>query len=537
MGALLLINTPAGTPALPCQKGNIMKKQMTALIIMDGFGIADDSCRNAILEAGTPNLDALMARFAHTTIGASGLDVGLPDGQMGNSEVGHLNIGAGRIVYQELTHIDKEIREGVLFKNEALIWAMDGAKAQGAALHLMGLVSDGGVHSHNTHLYALLKMAKTQGVSRVYIHCFLDGRDTPPSSGLGYVKELESEISNIGAGEIATVMGRYWAMDRDNIWDRVKRAYDAIVLGKGLAAAGAVEAIEKSYAIHETDEFVQPTVVQKDGKPVACVRPNDSVVFFNFRPDRARQLTRAFIFEDFDGFERREGYFPLRYVTMTQYDETFTNLRVVNEPETLNNTLGEYLSVLGKTQLRIAETQKYAHVTFFFNGGVEAPNDGEDRVLIPSLKVATFDLAPKMSAREIADEAIARVESGAYDFMILNFANCDMVGHTGIIPAAIEAASAVDVEAGRVVEAILQSGGRCIVTADHGNAEQMIDAETGEPHTAHTTNPVPLILCDPALTGASLRCDGRLCDIAPTLLEMAGIPQPKEMTGKSLIII
>jgi len=513
-----------------------MKKQMTALIIMDGFGIAGDSCRNAILEAGTPKLDALRARFAHTAIGASGLDVGLPDGQMGNSEVGHLNIGAGRIVYQELTHIDKEIREGALFKNETLLWAMDGAKAEGAALHLMGLLSDGGVHSHNTHLYALLEMAKAEGVPRVYIHCFLDGRDTPPSSGLGYIKELESEIRRIGAGEIATVMGRYWAMDRDNIWDRVKRAYDAIVLGEGLTAAGAEEAVEKSYAIHETDEFVQPTVVQKDGKSLACVRPNDSVVFFNFRPDRARQLTRAFISEDFSGFERREGYFPLRYVTMTQYDETFANLRIVNEPETLANTLGEYLSALGKTQLRIAETQKYAHVTFFFNGGVEEPNAGEDRALIPSLKVATFDLAPEMSAREIADEAIARIESGAYDFMILNFANCDMVGHTGIIPAAVAAVRAVDIETARVVEAILQSGGRCIVTADHGNAEQMIDAETGEPHTAHTTNPVPFILCDPARESAALRADGRLCDIAPTLLEMAGIPQPKEMTGKTLII-
>ena len=508
---------------------------MTALIIMDGFGITNDRRGNAIVEAGTPNLDALKSRFAHTTIGASGLDVGLPDGQMGNSEVGHLNLGAGRVVYQELTRIDKDIREGAFFKKEALLWAMDGAKAAGTALHLLGLVSDGGVHSHNTHLYALLKMAKTAGVSRVYIHCFLDGRDTPPASGLGYIKELESEIRDIGAGEIATVMGRYWAMDRDNIWDRVKRAYDAIVHGEGLTAADAVEAVEKSYAKHETDEFVQPTVVQRDGKPLACIRPNDSVVFFNFRPDRARQLTRAFIDENFSGFERRNGFFPLRYATMTQYDETFANLRIVNEPEEVKNTLGEYLSALGKTQLRIAETQKYAHVTFFFNGGVEEPNAGEDRILIPSLKVSTFDLAPEMSARGIADEAIARIESGAYDFMILNFANCDMVGHTGIIPAAVEAVKVVDIETGRVVEAILRNGGRCIVTADHGNAEQMIDAETGEPHTAHTTNPVPVILCDPALMTIKLRADGRLCDIAPTLLEMAGIAQPREMTGKTLI--
>jgi len=513
-----------------------MKKRMTALIIMDGFGISNDRYGNAILEAGTPNLDALKARFAHTTIGASGLDVGLPDGQMGNSEVGHLNLGAGRIVYQELTRIDKDIREGAFFKKEALIWTMEGAKVPGAALHLMGLLSDGGVHSHNTHLYALLKMAKAEGVSRVYIHCFLDGRDTPPSSGLGYIKELEAEIRRVGAGEIATVMGRYWAMDRDNIWDRVKRAYDAIVLGEGLAAESAEEAVEKSYAKNETDEFVQPTVVQKNGKPVARVKPNDSVVFFNFRPDRARQLTRAFISEDFSGFERREGFFPLRYATMTRYDETFTNLRVVNEPEDVTNTLGEYLSALGKTQLRIAETQKYAHVTFFFNGGVEEPNAGEDRVLIPSLKVATFDLAPEMSARGIADEAIKRIESGVYDFMILNFANCDMVGHTGIIPAAVEAVRVVDIETGRVAEAILRNGGRLIITADHGNAEQMIDPETGEPHTAHTTNPTPVILCDPAFASAKLRAGGRLCDIAPTLLEMAGIPQPVEMTGKSLIV-
>ena len=513
-----------------------MKKCMTALVVMDGFGIAGDRYGNAILKAGTPNLDALKARFAHTTIGASGFDVGLPDGQMGNSEVGHLNLGAGRIVYQELTRIDKDIREGAFFKKETLLWAMNGAKTSGAALHLMGLVSDGGVHSHNTHLYALLKMAKAEGVPRVYIHCFLDGRDTPPSSGLGYIKELESEIRRIGIGEIATVMGRYWAMDRDNLWDRVKRAYDAITLGEGLTAASAEEAVEKSYAEKETDEFVQPTVVQKDGKPVACIRPNDSVVFFNFRPDRARQLTRAFISEDFSGFVRRDGFFPLRYATMTQYDETFTNLRVVNEPATLINTLGEYLSVLGKTQLRIAETQKYAHVTFFFNGGVEVPSAGEDRVMIPSLKVATFDLAPEMSASKIADEAVARIESGAYDFMILNFANCDMVGHTGKIPATVEAARIVDIETGRVVDAVLRNGGRVIVTADHGNAEQMIDAETGEPHTAHTTNPVPIILCDPAHMNVTLRADGRLCDVAPTLLEMAGISQPKEMTGKSLIM-
>jgi len=512
-----------------------MKKKLTALIIMDGFGITGDKYGNAVLMAGTPQLDALKARFPYTTIGASGLNVGLPDGQMGNSEVGHLNLGAGRVVYQELTRIDKDIRDGEFFRKDALLWAMEGAKSPGAGLHLMGLVSDGGVHSHNTHLYALLEMAKAHGVSRVYIHCFLDGRDVPPSSGLGYVKELEAEMNRIGVGRIATVMGRYWAMDRDNIWDRVQRAYNAIVLGEGLSAESAEEAVEQSYSRNETDEFVQPTVIRKDGNPVACVRPGDSVIFFNFRPDRARQLTRAFISEDFNGFTRQNGFFPLRYVTMTQYDETFTGLRVVNEPATLSNTLGEYLSNLGKTQLRIAETQKYAHVTFFFNGGVEAPNAGEDRVLIPSLKVATFDMKPEMSAAGIADEAIARIESCAYDFMILNFANCDMVGHTGKIPAAIKAVREVDAQTGRVVEAILRGGGRCVVTADHGNAEQMIDPKDGSPFTAHTTNPVPVILCDPEREKVVPRSGGRLCDIAPTLLKMAGISQPKEMTGESLI--
>ena len=502
---------------------------------MDGFGIADDKYGNAVLMAGTPHLDTLSKRFPHTTIGASGLDVGLPDGQMGNSEVGHLNMGAGRIVYQELTRIDKDIRDGSFFRKDALLWAMEGAKAPGAALHLMGLVSDGGVHSHNTHIYALLEMAKAQGIARVYVHCFLDGRDVPPSSGLGYIKELEAVMKRIGTGEIATVMGRYWAMDRDNLWDRIQRAYDAIVLGEGLEAESAMNAVEQSYAKNETDEFVQPTVVKKDGKPIACVQPGDSLVFFNFRPDRARQLTHTFIAEDFTGFTRRSGFFPLRYVTMTQYDETFAGLRIVNEPASLSNTLGEYLSKHGMTQLRIAETQKYAHVTFFFNGGVEMPNTGEDRILIPSSKVTTFDLEPEMSAAEIADTAVGRIESGNYDFMILNFANCDMVGHTGVIPAAIEAVRTVDVQTGRVVEAILRNGGRCIVTADHGNAEQMIDPETGGPFTAHTTNPVPLILCDPDRENAPLRSGGRLCDIVPTLLEIAGIQQPKEMTGTSLL--
>ena len=512
-----------------------MNRQITGLIIMDGFGIADDQNCNAILKAGTPHLDALTARFSHTTIGASGMDVGLPDGQMGNSEVGHLNIGAGRIVYQELTRITKDILDGEFFQKEELIWAMDAVKENGGALHLMGLLSDGGVHSHNEHLYALLAMAKRRGLARVYVHCFLDGRDVPPASGLGFVKDLSAKLREIGVGEIATVMGRYWAMDRDNLWDRVKRAYDAITFGEGLTASSGEEAVEASYAKGETDEFVQPTVVQKGKAPVACVRPGDSILFFNFRPDRARQLTRAYIQPDFAGFARKEGFIPVQFVTMTQYDETFTGVRVVNKPESLTNTLGEYISGLGLKQLRIAETQKYAHVTFFFNGGVEAPNPGEDRVLIPSSKVATFDLKPEMSAYEVAEEAVRRIESGAYDFLILNFANCDMVGHTGILPAAIAAVKAVDECVGRVVDAILKQGGRCIVTADHGNAEQMIDPENGGPFTAHTTNPVPVILCDPSRGHAKLREGGRLADLAPTLLDMAGIVKPKEMTGKSLL--
>lgn len=513
-----------------------MSKKMTALLIMDGFGIAGNENRNAILEAGTPGLDALSARFPHTTIGASGMDVGLPEGQMGNSEVGHLNLGAGRIVYQELIRITKDILDETFFQKEELIWAIDSAKENGGNLHLMGLLSDGGVHSHNTHLYALLEMARQRGLSRVYVHCFLDGRDVPPKSGLDYVLQLEEEMRKIGVGRIATVMGRYWAMDRDNLWDRVKRAYDALVIGEGLTAGSGAEAVEKSYAKEETDEFVQPTVIVCGGEPVARIKAHDSVVFFNFRPDRARQLTRAFIQEDFTGFSRGHGFFPLQYVTMTQYDETFTGLRVVNKPQPLDNTLGQYISGLGLTQLRIAETQKYAHVTFFFNGGVEAPNEGEDRVLIPSSKVATFDLKPEMSAYEVTDEAVRRIASGGYDFMILNFANCDMVGHTGIIPAAIAAVKAVDECVSRVVTAILDMGGRCIVTADHGNADQMVDPENGGPFTAHTTNPVPVILCDPSREHVGLRLNGRLADIAPTLLEMADIPAPPEMSGKSLII-
>jgi len=513
-----------------------MSKTMTALLIMDGFGINPVKEGNAIIAAGTPVLDKLMAEYPTTQLGASGMDVGLPDGQMGNSEVGHLNIGAGRIVYQELTRITKDIQDGVFFKKEALVWAMDEAKKNGKALHLMGLLSDGGVHSHNTHLYALLEMAKQWGLKEVYVHCFLDGRDVPPSSGIDYVKALEAKLQEIGVGKIATVEGRYWAMDRDNIWDRVKKAYDAMVLGKGQATAETgAQAVEQSYAINETDEFVKPTVIVENGKPLATINEGDSIIFFNFRPDRARQLTRTFIMPDFDGFEREKGYFPVNYVSMTQYDETFTGLKVVNGPESLNNTLGEYLASKGLTQLRIAETQKYAHVTFFFNGGVEKPNENEDRVLIPSSKVATFDMKPEMSAYEVTEKAVELINEGKYDVMILNFANCDMVGHTGVMDAAVKSVKTVDECVGKVVDAILANGGRAFVTADHGNADQMIDPANGEPFTAHTTNPVPFIAVDPSMKGKTLREGGRLADIAPTMLASMGLEIPAEMSGKSLI--
>jgi len=514
-----------------------MEKTMTALIIMDGFGINPAHKGNAIYQAGTPHLDELMKKYPHTQIGASGLDVGLPDGQMGNSEVGHLNIGAGRIVYQELTRITKDIKDGSFFEKKPLCDVMDKARESGKAIHLMGLLSDGGVHSHNTHLYALLEMCRQRGVKNVYVHCFLDGRDVPPTSGIEYVKELEAKLTEIGVGKIATVMGRYWAMDRDNLWDRVEKAYDALVLGQGLTAPSAEAAVTQSYALGEkgNDEFVLPTVVLENGHPTGMIGPGDGVIFYNFRPDRARQLTRTFIQPDFTGFTRKNGYFPVNFVSMTQYDETFTGLQVVNPPETLANTLGEYLSALHKTQLRIAETQKYAHVTFFFNGGVEKPNEGEDRILVPSSKVATFDMSPEMSAFEVAGKAIGEINAKKYDVMILNFANCDMVGHTGVMEAAEEAVKAVDDCVWAVVRAILRNGGRAFVTADHGNADQMVDPETGEPFTAHTTNPVPFIAVGPEMVGRKLREGGRLSDIAPTMLESMGVPIPKEMTGKSLL--
>ena len=511
-------------------------KPITALIILDGFGYREEKPYNAILTDGAKNFMRLWNAYPHTLIGASGMDVGLPDGQMGNSEVGHTNIGAGRIVYQELTRISKAIRDGDFFENPAFLRAIENCKAHDSSLHLMGLCSDGGVHSHLEHLYALVELAKRSGLKRVYVHCFMDGRDVPPSSGKGYLEQLDGKLKEIGCGKIATVMGRFYAMDRDNRFERVERAYAALTYGEGLTAASGPEAMQLSYDRGETDEFVQPTVILRDGKPTATIGENDSVIFFNFRPDRAREITRAYLFEDFTGFERRFGMFPLCYVSMTQYDKTFEPLlHVAFKPQSLNNTFGTYIADKGLCQLRIAETEKYAHVTFFFNGGVEAPNANEDRCLIPSPKVATYDLKPEMSAYEVAAEAKKRIESGKYDVMILNFANPDMVGHTGVMDAAVKAVHAVDECLHTVVEAILKTGGRCIVTADHGNCELMWDEEQNAPFTAHTTLPVPCILVDDTRKDAKLRKGGRLSDLAPTLLELLDLPIPAEMTGTSLI--
>ena len=504
-----------------------MKKPL-ALIILDGFGYNPDSYGNAIMAANTPTLDKLK-EGPHTLIGASGMDVGLPDGQMGNSEVGHTNIGAGRIVYQELTRITKSIADGDFFTNEALLLAMDNCQKNGGALHLMGLLSDGGVHSHNTHLYGLLEMAKRRGLSEVYVHCLLDGRDVPPSSGRGYILQLEEKMRELGVGKIATVMGRYYAMDRDNRWERVEKAYAAMVRREGVAAGDAAAGVQKSYDEGVTDEFVVPMVVE-GGRAVA---PGDSFVFYNFRPDRAREITRTFVDPEFSGFARPEGVLGLTYVCMTQYDATMPNVQVAFKPQSLQNTFGEYISKNGLKQLRIAETEKYAHVTFFFNGGVEAVSPGEDRALIASPKVATYDLKPEMSAYEVTDEVVKRIESGEYDVIILNYANCDMVGHTGVFDAAKAAVEAVDTCLGRTLDAILKAGGAALVTADHGNADRMYDTD-GSPFTAHTTNPVPLYAV--GLGGCVLREGGRLADLAPTLLKILGLPQPAEMTGETIIL-
>lgn len=512
-----------------------MSKQPTVLMILDGYGLNDKIEGNAVAEAKTPVMDGLKEKYPFVKGNASGMAVGLPEGQMGNSEVGHLNMGAGRIVYQELTRITKEIEDGDFYKNEALMAAMENCKKNDSDLHLFGLLSDGGVHSHNTHMYALLEMAKRNGIENVYLHAFLDGRDTPPASGKDYVKEAMDKMKEIGVGQVATVMGRYYVMDRDNRWERVEKAYNALVFGEGETAECGLCAVQNSYDKDETDEFVKPTVIVKGGKPVATVKENDSVVFYNFRPDRAREISRAFCDDKFEGFERRKGFFPLTYIAFTEYDVTIPNKTVAFHKVEINNTFGEFLAANGRKQLRTAETEKYAHVTFFFNGGIEEPNEGEERLLVNSPKVATYDLQPEMSAYKVCDGLVGAIKSGQYDVIIVNFANPDMVGHTGVEAAAIQAVEAVDECVGRAVDAILEVDGQMFICADHGNAEQLVDYETGEPFTAHTINPVPFILVnyDEQYT---LREGGCLADIAPTLIEMMGMEQPVEMTGKSLLV-
>ncbi|NLK94385.1 MAG: 2,3-bisphosphoglycerate-independent phosphoglycerate mutase [Clostridiales bacterium] len=509
-----------------------MAKKPVMLMILDGFGNAPKSEGNAVELAKKPNFDRLIKEYPHTTLNASGMAVGLPEGQMGNSEVGHLNIGAGRIVYQELTRITKSIEDRDFFENEALLKAMKNAKDNNKALHLLGLLSDGGVHSHIDHLKGLLQFAKEQGLQKVYIHAFMDGRDVPPSSGKDFIVKTEEMIKEIGVGEIATISGRYYAMDRDNRWERIELAYNALVLGKGEEATSAVEAIEKSYADNKTDEFVLPCVITENGHAKATINNGDSVIFFNFRPDRAREITRAINDKTFDGFKR--DTLELTFVTMTQYDKTLEGVEVAFKPQTLVNTLGEYVSSQGLNQLRIAETEKYAHVTFFFNGGVEKENEGEDRALIPSPKVATYDLKPEMSAYEVTDELIKRLDSDKYDMIILNFANPDMVGHTGIIEAAIKAVETVDECLGKVVNKVLEKDGTVFITADHGNAETMVDFSTGNPFTAHTTNKVPFLWVSNNTDGRTLK-EGKLADIAPTMLNVLGLNVPNEMTGENLI--
>ena len=503
-------------------------------MILDGYGLNDSIEGNAVAEGRTPVMDRLMAECPFVKGYASGMAVGLPDGQMGNSEVGHLNMGAGRIVYQDLTKITKAIQDGDFFENKALLAACENVKKNGSSLHMMGLVSDGGVHSHNEHIYGLLELAKKQGIEKVYVHCFLDGRDTPPASGKGYVEELAAKMKEIGVGEVATVMGRCYAMDRDNRWERVKKAYEAMAEGRGETASGGPEGIQASYDKDTTDEFVLPTVVLKDGAPVATVKDGDSIIFFNFRPDRAREITRTFCDDAFEEFDRGERI-KATFVCFTEYDVTIENKLVAFVKDEITNTFGEFLAANGKTQARIAETEKYAHVTFFFNGGVEEPNKGEDRILVKSPKVATYDLKPEMSAYEVCNKLVEAIKSDRYDVIIINFANPDMVGHTGVEAAAIKAIEAVDECVGRAVEALEEVDGQMFICADHGNAEQLIDDKTGEPFTAHTTNPVPFILvnADPAF---KLREGGCLADIAPTLIEMMGMEQPEEMSGKSLIV-
>ena len=512
-----------------------MSKKPVVLMILDGYGLNENKDGNAVSMAKTPVMDKLMAECPFVRGNASGMAVGLPDGQMGNSEVGHLNMGAGRIVYQELTRITKEIQDGTFFENPALMDAVNNCKKNDSALHMFGLLSDGGVHSHNTHLYGLLELAKRNGLSKVYVHAFLDGRDTPPASGKGYVEELEEKMAQIGVGEVASVSGRYYAMDRDNNYDRVQIAYNALTKGEGVTADSATAAVQNSYDKEETDEFVKPTVVLKNGAPVATIKDKDSVIFFNFRPDRAREITRCFCDDDFKGFDRGPRL-DLTYVCFSDYDPTIPNKEVAFHKISVTNTFGEWLAANGMKQARIAETEKYAHVTFFFNGGVEQPNEGEDRILVNSPKdVATYDLKPQMSAYEVCDKLVGAIKSDQYDVIIINFANPDMVGHTGVLDAAIKAVEAVDECVGKAVDAIKEVDGVMFICADHGNAEQLVDYETGAPFTAHTTNQVPFILVnyDPAYT---LRDGGCLADIVPTLIQIMGKEQPVEMTGKSLLV-
>ena len=516
-----------------------MSKKPVVLMILDGYGLNEKTEGNAVAQAKKPNMDKLMGECPWVRGNASGMAVGLPEGQMGNSEVGHLNMGAGRIVYQELTRITKEIQDGTFFTNPELMDAVENCKKNDSSFHMFGLVSDGGVHSHNTHLYGLLELAKRNGLKKVYVHCFLDGRDTPPASGKDFVADLEAEMAKIGVGEVGVVSGRYYAMDRDNNYDRVQLAYDALTKGEGLHADSATGAIQESYDRGETDEFVKPTVVMKNGAPVATIKDGDSVVFFNFRPDRAREITRCFCCED-DFFQdinfKREKRLNLTYVCFSDYDPTIPNKEVAFKKISITNTFGEWLADHDMKQARIAETEKYAHVTFFFNGGVEEPNKGEDRILVNSPKdVATYDLKPEMSAYEVCDKLCGAITSGKYDVIIINFANPDMVGHTGVEAAAIKAVEAVDECVGKAVDALKSVDGQMFICADHGNAEQLVDYETGAPFTAHTTNQVPFILvnADPAY---GLREGGCLADIVPTLIELMGMEKPAEMTGSSLLI-
>lgn len=511
-----------------------MSKKPTVLLILDGFGLNDNPVGNAVAMADTPNIDALMKEYPFEKGYASGLAVGLPDGQMGNSEVGHMNMGAGRVVYQELTRISKEIEDGDFFENAALKDAFSNARKKDSAVHLYGLLSDGGVHSHNTHLYGLLEMAKREGVSKVFVHGFLDGRDTAPTSGITFVRELEQKMSELNVGRIASLSGRYYAMDRDNRWDRVEKAYRVLSEGTGNHATSAEAALEASYAQDINDEFVIPTAICENNHPIATISDDDSVIFFNFRPDRAREITRCFCMDDFDGFDRG-AHLNVTYVCFTEYDVTIPNKEVAFKKVELQNTFGTYLATNHMTQARIAETEKYAHVTFFFNGGIEEPNPGEDRILVKSPKVATYDLQPEMSAPEVCEKLCAAITSDQYDVIICNFANPDMVGHTGIQEAAVKAVETVDTCVGKAVAALKQVDGTMFLCADHGNCEQLVDYETGEPFTAHTTNPVPFILinADPSY---HLAKDGRLCDIIPTMIELMGMEQPAEMTGHSLLV-